>query len=267
MHYKNLIMAAELEKLARELAAQGHPVGAQMIKDSSRSWLKAGFIPKKLESNAFGQEEKAAVAEPNLEEEWQRYGSKFVELGFHTELGMAKLEYLDGLPKFEPQPEEYAGRFDLPLIVETRIPWLRQAELAGIGVSRYFKSKIDQLRPLENNNSTTGDATYAGWFNRWDQRFTQKITPLDAKRQLKADEVSAGLFEGIALQIVYPEFVKSGKCFDLIGYPLELERIPFLGYWNDGSGLGVRWGGNVLKNHRPLVRGSKIVTRPRLTGI
>jgi len=253
-------MAAELEKLAKELTEQGHSVGAQLVKDSSKSWLKAGLIPKKLENNVLSREELPQTVELNLDEEWQRQSARFVELGYHTELKIKDGEYLDSLPRFGTQPEEYKGRFDLPLIVETRIPWPKQAELAGIGVSDYLRARIDQTSPWQGNNQETPDAAYSGWFNNWNQRFTRRIPPFDARKKLAADEVGAGPLEGITLQVVHPELTKDGKYFDLIGYQVGSGLVPSLSYWDDRPRLGAHWGDDAHGDFRPLVRGSKVVT-------
>jgi hypothetical protein len=68
----------------------------------------------------------------DLSKEWENQGKRYVELGFHKELGMSSEEYLASLPRFEPQPEKFQGRFDIPLLVETRIKPAKQAELAGL---------------------------------------------------------------------------------------------------------------------------------------
>ena len=70
--------------------------------------------------------------EQHLGAEWSRQTQRFIDLGFHEELGLSEQEYLDSLPRFGLQPESFKGRFDIPLIVETKIPVVRQCKLAGI---------------------------------------------------------------------------------------------------------------------------------------
>lgn len=252
-------MAAELEKLARELAAQGHQVGAQIVKDSSKSWLKAGLIPKNLENRALAQEEKPVGPELDLEAEWQHQSSRFIAFGYHVELGLTDEAYLESLPRFGPQPGEYRGRLDVPLLVETRISWLRQAELARITVSDYLRSRVDQTRPWKGNNFQMPEVAYTGYFNNWSQRFTEKIAPYEARKQLVADEVGAGPFEGIALQVANPELTKKGHYFDLIGYSVKSGYVPRLDHWDGSPELNAHWGSHAHDSFRPLVRGSKLV--------
>ncbi len=42
-------MAADLEKLARQLEIEGHTLGAKAARQSAELWLEAGIIPPKLE--------------------------------------------------------------------------------------------------------------------------------------------------------------------------------------------------------------------------
>ena len=203
--------------------------------------------------------EAPVLAELYLQAEWQRQSQRFVRLGYHIDLGLTEEAYLASLPKFEPQPEEYKGRFDVPLLVETRSPWEKQAQNASINVSDYLRSMVNETRPW-NDGSRAPDSAYTGWFNNWGQRFIEKIAPFDARKQLKKDELGGGPFEGIAIQIAHPEIARSGKYFDLIGYNVESDGVPYLRHWVGGPRLDADWGDVAAGSFRPLVRGSKIVT-------
>ena len=208
------------------------------------------------------------LGELGLNAEWQRQGQNFLDLGFHIEGGFpdtdeGKQAFLDCLPKFEPQPQEYKGRIDVPLIViGKKIPWERQAQLAAIAISDYLEEIIAQTVEWEDNQSKTPDViAYAGWFSSWGQRFTEKISPFDAQKQLRQDEVGAGPYEGIAMQVHHPEFLRDGKYFDLIGYNVGSESVmDLIRGWRGGPVLDAAWGGRAFPDFRPLVRGSKIVT-------
>lgn len=211
--------------------------------------------------------EVSSAFELGLNAEWQRQSQNFLDLGFHIEAGFpdtaeGKQAFLDCLPKFEPQPQEYKGRFDIPLIViGKKIPWERQAQRAVISISDYLRERIAQTVEWEDNQSKTPDViAYAGWFNSWGQRFTEKISPFDARGHLKQDEVGGGLNEGIAMQVHYPEFARDNKYFDLIGYNVGSGYVPYLRDWYGRPRLGARWSDDADSSFRPLVRGSKIVT-------
>ncbi|GEM_PF-6366719 len=203
------------------------------------------------------------ASELDLVAEWQRQSSRFIELGFHKELGHAdtdegKMAYLDSLPKFAPQPENYAERFDVPLLVERRIHWERQAQLGGIAISDYLRERIDRITPFAADSQPEG--AYTGWFSAWGQLFESKIGPFDARKQLADDELGGGLLEGVAMQLAHPEYNQNNQYFDLIGDQVESGDVPYLNHWDGGPGLNALWSGDASVYFRPLVRGSKIVT-------
>jgi len=198
-------------------------------------------------------------AEVNLDAEWQRQAQNFIKLGFHTERKLSEEDYLASLPKFEPQPENYKDRFSLPLLVETSIPWERQAELAGIDVSEYLRQNAGRVSPIDSR-SKSPEAAYSGWFSGWNERFPEKIKPSDSIKQLRNDEVGGGIYEGISMQIAHPEFNREGKYFDLIGDGVEPGIVLYLRCWGPRPELDATWNGLAFDNFRPLVRGSEIGT-------
>lgn len=206
------------------------------------------------------------TSEEFLSAEWQRQGQNFLRLGFHTEIGYedtneGRQEYLDSLPKFEPQSEEYRGTFDKPLLVEKRIPWEKQAELAGIDISDNLRANLDQTQRWEGSHSNAPeDKPYSGWFNNWGQRFVDKIRPIDARDQLTTDEIGGDPFEGIAQEIHHPEDSANGRYFDLIDYGVGSDVVVFLDRWVGRPRLDAGWDDFADDYFRPLVRGSKIVT-------
>src|SRR3989344_7350899 len=76
-----------------------------------------------------------------LESEWQKQANRYLELYFHGELyyedcqedmEKAREAYLASLPKLGPQPEAFKGRFDIPILVDPRIPIEVQAVRAEL---------------------------------------------------------------------------------------------------------------------------------------
>lgn len=265
-------MVQEAREFARHIRQESpdHKKGADLLEDFARSLGKQGLLPSKLprvvqESQRRSSKNEAPVAaELNLDNEWQRQSQNFLELGFHVETGFedtgeGKQAYLDSLPKFEPQPENYRNRFNVPLLVETKIPWEKQAQFAGIVISDYLVSRMNEIKP-HDDRSKTPDTPYTGWFNRWGERFTRRITPTDARKELTLDEIGGGPYEGVAMQVAHPEITRSGKYFDLIGYDVGSGSIPCLDRWGGVPGLGAGGSGSADGFFRPLVRGSKIVT-------
>src|SRR3989344_5168947 len=191
--------------------------GIKLMKHIMRTHNIKDPGPKEQPARKSSKAENRKPIELNLDAEWQRQTSRFLELGYHSELGLTEAAYLESLPRFKRQPKEYRGRFDAPMLVEVRIPWEKQAQLSGIDVSEYLVARIDQTNPY-NERSVTPEVPYAGWFNEWGQEFPDKIKPFDARNQIAADAVGGSPFQGVAQQVHHPEVTEGGKYFDLIGY-------------------------------------------------
>ncbi len=204
--------------------------------------------------------------EPNLDVEWGRQADIRVARGFHVAAGFpdtneGRQAFLNSLPRFEPQPKGYEGRLDAPrLVIGEIIPWEVQAELAGISISDYLRERIAKTVPV-NERSRAPKGSYTGWFNRWGLRFENKIAPDDARKKLQKDEVGGNPFEAIADYLADPALNASGRFWDVIGYSVESGGVPYLYRWDDGPRFGAGLGDDADDDFRPLVRGSKIVTR------
>jgi hypothetical protein len=189
--------------------------------------------------------------------------------GFHTELGMtADDDYRASLPQLSEQPGAYIGRFDLPLVVETRIDWPRQADLVGITTSGFSPDNLP--RPV-SERSRVPTQPYAGWWSRWGQRFPDPIAPADARAQLREDEVGGNPHEAIAMHLAYPGLNRAFKFWDLIGY-VRPNRVTLLDNLTGfdrtmcllrrrrSAKIGANLHPEAFSVSRPLVRGSTIVT-------
>jgi hypothetical protein len=210
----------------------------------------------------------------DLDAEWSSSVAHFLRVGFHTELGLTEEEYVASLPPIGPIPEEYVGRFSVPLVVETRLGWPQQCALAGVNISGY-------LRVLGFNDpvpaslaSTVPHDPYSGWFCGWDERFPDPIAPSDAREQLASDELGANCHEAVTLTLVRPELNLTGHFIDAIGYifpPVAIgelasasaiERTPGIVRWRNRPEFGCNLHPTEFPHFRPLVRGRQIVTKP-----
>lgn len=140
--------------------------------------------------------------------ELKRQAKRYIELGFHKELGFTEQEYLESLPKFFTQPESYKGRFDTPLLVETRIPMARLASLSGIeDPSMQHFNDFDLLDWEEDPQKfRTPNKPYTTWLNNSEMNFKESIDMVRAN--LKEDERMTTIFDGIALYISQPEILE-----------------------------------------------------------
>lgn len=153
-----------------------------------------GELPEKIDS---------VSKDLDLQAEWQRQANRYVEFKYHTELGMTPEEYLETLPKFAVQPEAFKGRFDTPLLVETRIGIYRQYELAGFrDMLKGFVLDV-QNWPNDPKNYKTPENPYTAWVNDPAINRNRKVT--DVRETLAEDERGGTRFDGIALYIANPK--------------------------------------------------------------
>jgi hypothetical protein len=152
------------------------------------------------------ESEPSRVAQPeklasDLGIEWKRQSDRLTDgLGFHKLLGLSKEEYLQSLPKFTPQPEEYKGRFDLQVLVEPRIPLKDQQKRADIGSSI---SSITEMREPVKDIVQTLNAPYVIWSHDASRYRSQSAA--EAEKKFDVDEVGGTLTEVTALFLQHPE--------------------------------------------------------------
>lgn len=166
----------------------------------------------------------------SLELELKRQAKRYVELGYHKELGLTEQEYLESLPKFFTQPERYKGRFDTPLLVETRIPATRLADLSELGDPSFSGVRDLDLSDWEGDPQRfrTPNKPYTTWLNNSELNVKKSIDMI--RSNLKEDERMTTIFDGIALYTSQPEILET---FDLImgGSVFESGSVPWLGNW------------------------------------
>lgn len=204
----------------------------------------------------------------DLDAEWERIVDGYVDLGFARELGMSTDEYRASLPRFAARPPQYAGRFDVPLVIEPRIPWLRVGELAGIQMSILRRGAT--FRRADDRPALPGQP-YAAWFTMWGRRFPDPIAPDDARAQLGPDEVGAAIEELFAHEIAHPRLSGNARYFEAIGAvaeldiagltnPVDAHRTPMINRTRRGeSQLSTNLHPTAYSTFRPLVRGDAIV--------
>lgn len=168
----------------------------------------------------------------DLEAEWTRQSQRFIELGFPTELGLSDSVYLESLPRFTSQPEQFKERFDIPVVVETRIPVIRQSKLAGVN---YFLKGLEVKDwKKDPRKYKTPDDPYTTWMQ--DGKKNLNITVKNVRNYFAKDERGATEFDGIALYITHPEIIKDHG-IDLPGTLVGSDRAPYLRLWDGGAEL------------------------------
>jgi hypothetical protein len=208
-------VAVQLEKITRRILGKipnDHP---------DRSFIEGLLLT--LE----GYNEKTFF--PKLKAERARQVGIFIKLGFHKELGLKEREYRDSLPMFTHQPEEFRGKFDYPVLVETRIPLERQCALAGISqqLSEWSTNHLE-FCDWSVGGYLTPSEPYVTWMH--DGSRNLKLTVREVRKRLVANERGATVLEGVSLFLAHPHIWQYHHV-DLPGTAVKgflMEAAPFL---------------------------------------
>jgi len=207
-------MAIELEQYLQEQLErlpEDHP--------DRKFLLKQLGVVKGYDSSA---RESLPTTELDIENERQRQANELARF-FAEELRMTREEYIASLPQFTSQPEAFKCRFNIPVIVETRVSPKRQCELAGIN------PLLDTLEcqdwSSDPKDYRTPDTPYVTWMN--DGRPNLNTPVMTVREILEDDERGGTIFDGIALYIVHPKILKD-HFLDLPGTQFGLDKAPYL---------------------------------------
>ncbi len=193
------------------------------------------FEKQLAQTQRHNRAKREASPKLDLRGEWERQVARYIKLGFHEVLGIDEVSYRDSLPKFTPQPEAFKGRFDIPVLVETRISVSKQTELVG---SSYL---LGGLKVQDWKGDPKGYKTPKALYTTWMQDGSEylKLSVVAFRERMNEDERGATEFDGIALIIKNPEILKH-HYINLPGTSVGFDDAPFLRLW---------FGEPVLDNH------------------
>jgi len=223
-------MAVEIEKSAREI------LGKLPVDHPDREFIDGLFRATKGYNTRAGLNSEESCGKVNLKTERTRQAQRLIQLGFHRELGLSKKEYLASLSKFGPQPEAFKGRFDIPILVETRIPIERQCKLTGI---KYLLEGVDfQDWPKDLQGYRTPDKPYFAWMQDGSKNLNETVQ--NVRETFKEDERGATIFDAIGLYLAHPEILKH-HFINLPGTSVGSGYAPCLSLWYGGLWLHDCW--------------------------
>lgn len=131
-----------------------------------------------------------------LDVERQEFINAYIKLGFHRILKLGEKEYAGSFPKFSPQPETYKGRFDTPILVETRISPFAQAKSIGLGYPLAIRGVDWEADP---KGYRTPKEPYTAWIQ--DGTKYLGVPVAEVRKNLADDERGATEFDSIPLYI------------------------------------------------------------------
>lgn len=126
---------------------------------------------------------------------------------FARTLDMSQREYIASLPRIANQPEEFYGRFDMPVIVQ---PPTEQLPLSKM--LRILKMRTPILEPddiVSYRSSQTPSEPYIAWLNDYTGNLGR---PFQYSREFPEPGARlATVADGLALAIHYPDFLKRNR--------------------------------------------------------
>ncbi len=199
-------------------------------------------------SRELPQPETPAVVD--LEYVVSRQIDRYVDLKFHSELGMSEADYRQSLalPEGTLQPESYRGRFDVLLVVEPRITLVRQHKLANI--TEYIST--DKIVNIDE----VPDYPYAIWTH--DGQVYRPVTVEQARDKFLNDEVGSPQLEVTDLYLQHPEYFK-GRGIDAAGSQDGGGRVPTQRAFYGGSEVRASEAGNADQDWGAGSRGKEII--------
>ncbi len=211
----------------------------------------------------------ASTPPADLDAERERQVRCHVGAGYHDHVGLGVDEYVTSIPPLHRQPERYRGRFDLPVLVDGRLPWEKAAPLAGINISAH--SRTFGYEPSDTSAVARTQAYWA-WFSGWGQRFADPIAPAEARAALAPDEVAGNVAELVAMHLAHPDLVARGRWWEAIGSVMPRAhidglsnavpavRVAGLMWWRARPEIGANLHPTEYTMFRPLVRGAAVTS-------
>lgn len=224
---------------------------ARVYVEAARAWRKLyGDIPFPQASSAT---EKVAVEPtPDLEKDWQKQAKQLAHL-FAKEVGQSKDEYMDKLPKFSPQPEQFKGRLDTFVIAETRVALPRMVKI--VGIVPYYD--IVKTKDWQKDTFRTPDRPYTTWLHDGSKNVEKSVETV--RNNLAVDERGGTIYDGIGLYLKDSATLKHHS-LDFPGSQVGADYAPFLFVWRVRPKLNDRWVGSEYTVFGSVVAGRDIKT-------
>jgi len=118
-------------------------------------------------------------------------------------LRITEKEYIASLPRIDPQPEQFKGRFDIPVIVDPRLHWSVQCILTAVFIMPNMEYKQGKIRNW--GKWKTPEMPYISWMHDGQRNIDKSAE--EVRRRLAFDERGTTLLEGLGLIIASPNIL------------------------------------------------------------
>ncbi len=179
-----------------------------------------------------GHNEADFAREALLTRELKRQAELYADAGFNVVLGMTREEYLSSLPTTDAVDSKEVF-MSSPILVDGRIPWGVQADIASL---RNYIDDASVKNWPDPKGHNTPDLPYIAWMKI--DRLNSGKSAKEIRDKLSHDERGATLYEGVALLITKPEVINDQSIL-LPGSVVSEENVPVLHRWEDNTvGIG-----------------------------
>lgn len=255
-------MTLRIEGLAQEMAEKYPQVAGKLFE--AAAFARKSGVPEELgrkTQTSPNLEVSKVYPEISLPEEHQRQ-ALILAGRFAARLGMSQEAYIATLPQFPERPANYpALGLNVPIIVETRVPWIEAAELSGIFVTDYLKGRAEEVSDWKDDKFEMPQVPLSAWAQEGTKFVYRK--PSDVRKDLLKTEnegYRAGrILDSISVWNIRPDMIKT-MFWDVIGTKVGSDRVPDLDHWYDGPRLNAFHVDNAYPRSRALVLGREIRT-------
>lgn len=171
-----------------------------------------------VENRSFSVEDLATIHEKQI--------NRLIELRLHQLLNMSEDEYRAGIPGMLPQPEEYRGQFDTPLLVDPRVALPELCQAVGIEYYNHDTSNRDLV--------AVPNRPYTMWTHDSMRYNGISVAMFSRMGHTSIREVPSTLHEVVALYIQYPEFFGS-IAISAPGSRNNSNDVPYVGKVKSGA--------------------------------
>lgn len=205
---------------------------------------------------------KEQLITPRVDEtEWVRQQEELASL-FAKQLKMSRWQYLDTLPIFTPQPEEYRGRkeqFDTVVLVQPptqKLSLRRILEISGLS----YDPGVLKMEDWQGDKGgfKTPSVAYATWLS--DGSNNLNVAPSVVRTNLAEDVRGGTGLDGVFLYVA-DRGVLRHHFLDLPGSQVGAGSVPYLRLWSGEPRLDCDWVGHADPYGGSVVVGRKIVTK------
>ncbi len=227
-------MAASIERMYRETLSGISP------KDPHYEFLVRHFgeLEQEIQFD-YLDFDKFPTSEAEVKSELARQADKYIKFGLnkHPEIRMTRGKFKDSLVALaRPQPENFTGRFTLPIAALGQVPAKDVYEAAGV---KYWLAGLNvQDWPEDPKGYITPHSFYLAWMDDGAKNLKRKVE--DIRLNLRVDARGSTESDGSGFYVAHPRILEHHS-IDLPGTVVERDGAPYLHLFGGRRELSHDW--------------------------